>query len=124
VSRTLVATDFDAPGDTPKAWAALPSAADAGHVLNIWQDPSSAIIYVVKDDGTVLSCPGDAFDDPAAWQEIDLGIELAFPTLVQPLAVSRLQDGRWFIMANLKDAKSPSQPSPFGDTSYLIGPKP
>jgi hypothetical protein len=124
VSRTLVATDFDAAGDTPKAWTPLPSAADAGHVLNIWQDPRSAIIYAVKDDGTVVSCAGDAFDDPAAWEEVDLGIELALPTIVQPLAVSRLDDGRWFVLADLNDATMAGERSPFGDTGFLVGPKP
>ena len=115
---------LDAAGETPKTWTPLPSASDAGHVLNIWQDPQSAVVYAVKDDGTVVSCPGDTFDDPAAWEELDLGIELALPTIVQPLAVSRLDDGRWFVLADLNDAKTPTERSPFGDTGFLVGPKP
>jgi hypothetical protein len=124
VSHTLFATDFDAPGEATKTWTPLPSAADAGHVLNIWQDPKSAVIYAIKDDGQVVSSPGDAFADPAAWEEVDLGIELALPTVVQPLAVARLDDGRWFVLADLNDAKNPSARSPFGETGFLVGPKP
>lgn len=124
LSHTLLSTDFDAAGDAPKAWTVLPSAADAQHVLNIWQDPETSLVYAVKDDGAVVSAPGDAFDDPAAWEEVDLGIELALPTIVTPLAVSRLEDGRWFVLADMNDAKAPAEISPFGTTGFLLGPKP
>lgn len=122
VSHTLYGTDFDGGAET-KAWTALPSAAAAGHVLNLWHDKKEARVFSVLDDGTVLSASDDAFDDPAAWEEVDLGIELALPTAVQPLAVSRLDDGRWFVLASTNDARKPAERSPFGNSAYLLGPK-
>jgi|GEM_PF-2539390 len=125
LSNTLLAVDFDAAGTDPKPWTTVPSAADAGHVLSIWHDTKEHVVYAVKDDGEVMQAATDEFGAAAAWKSVDLEIELALPTKVRPLALSRLDDGRWFVFADLRSGAASAaakDASPFGASGFLLGP--
>jgi WD40 repeat protein len=124
-SNTLLLADFDASGDDPKPWATLPSAADAGHVLGIWHDAKEQAVYAVKDDGQVMRAATAHLGDAVAWKSVDLGIELALPIKVRPIALSRLEDGRWFVFADLRGgapSAAAKEASPFGASGFLLGP--
>jgi hypothetical protein len=122
-TNTLVLTDFDAPG--ARAWAVVPSAADARHVRNFYRDPVTDDVYAVRDDGTVArATAAGGWND---WAPFDLQLSLALPTRIRPVALGRTPDRRWLVLAQLFDGApgaAMDAPSALGRGGWLLGPTP
>lgn len=116
--QTLAMIDFDAPGSEPHDWSVLPSPAAKGHVLSFWHDPQTHDLVVVLDDGQVQRATA-----ASGWTQfapVDLGIQLSLPTVVKPLAMGKMADGRWIVLARLFQPDG-TTPSPLGINGWLIG---
>jgi hypothetical protein len=117
--KTLAVVDFDQPA--PHAWSVAPGAADQGKVMSIFEDPASHDLLAVRVDGSVARAT--AAGKWADWAPLDLGINLALPTKVTPVALGKLADGRWMALAQLFTADG-AAPSPLAQGGFLVSPKP
>lgn len=122
MTKTLVRADFDA-NLTGAPWDVLPSPAHAGKVESFYSEQGSDELVVVLDDGTVKT----AKNDWTVWADLDLGIELPLQTLVRPVSLGRLPDGRMIVHAALYDGRPGAAldaPSPFSAAGYFIADAP
>lgn len=118
-SKTLSVIDFDQAA--PHTWKVAPSAADQGRVVSVFDDPATRDLFAVLADGTVSRAT--AAGHWADWSAVDLGIELALPTKVTPVAVGKLPDGRLIVLAALRTSDG-AGPCPIAAHGFLVGPKP
>jgi hypothetical protein len=116
--QTLAMIDFDQPGTAPRPWTVLPDAASKGHVASYWHDPQSHDLLVVLDNGQVQKAT--AANGWTDFTPLDLGLKLSLPGVVKPLALGKLVDGRWIVLAQLlgSDGKTVS---PLGPIAWLVG---
>lgn len=108
-TRTLHLADLDG----AKTWTTV------SDVQSIYQ--RGAELYAVMRDGRIQRST-----DWVTFEPIDLGIDLALPTRVVPVALTEL-DGRWLVLAHLFDARpgvtALDTPSPLAPAALLLGPR-
>ena len=123
VTSTLLSVDFDAAGEP--SWSVVPAAADVGNVHSLYHDRDSDDVYAVRRDGSIARATvAGGWKD---WAPFDLAITLPLPTRAEPLALGKLPNGQWIIVAQLYDGSpgaAAGTPSPLAQSGWLIGPTP